>query len=185
MNQSTLEGKRVDRVGWLPLDFDREIVSPPILGREGTGSLGIVRDEPVANGPGEGFAGRSRWVTWARRLRVASGIALLLVLSYRGPCRHAMALFTGSFPKGPFGLVEARYRRLVGTLPPRGVFGFRTVGPLKVGKNHELEGDSESIARYVFAQYLLAPRVLDLGPSRGPVIRDDLEPVRVSPGEGY
>ena len=119
-----------------------------------------------------------------RRLRVASGVLLLLVFSFKEPCRYAWTLSHASFSRDVHDLAEVRYRPLVETLAPRGVYGFRTVGPLGVGKHHELEGGGESIARYVLAQFLLAPRVLDLGRSASPVIRDDLDPVRVRPLEG-
>ena len=117
-------------------------------------------------------------------LRVASGVGLLLLFSLKEPCQFASKVYNASFPKDIHDLAEGRYRRLNEALPPKGVYGFRTIGPLKVGKNHELEGDGESIARYVLAQFLLAPRVIDLGRSRSPVIRDDLDPVRVRPLEG-
>jgi hypothetical protein len=119
----------------------------------------------------------------ARRLRVAAGIVLVLAFALRADCLEALAVtaLLGSGPSGtdPVRLSELRFRRVSATLPPRGVVGYRPRSPLHVGKNHELEGDSQAIVRYVIAQYLLAPRVLDLGRSRPLVIRDDLDPVQV------
>jgi hypothetical protein len=124
----------------------------------------------------------------ARRLRVAAGIALVLAFALWADCLEALTVVAslGSGPSrtDPVTLSEMRFRRVIATLPPRGVVGYRSRSPLRVGKNHELEGDSGAIVRYVIAQYLLAPRVLDLDRSRPLVIRDDLEPVRVmTPGD--
>jgi hypothetical protein len=119
----------------------------------------------------------------ARRLRVAAGIVLVLAFALRADCLEALtvAASLGSGPSrtDPVTLSEIRFRRVIATLPPHGVVGYRPRSPLRVGKNQELEGDSGAIVRYVIAQYLLAPRVLDFGRSRPLVIRDDLEPVRV------
>ena len=140
-----------------------------------------------ADRPGDGRArGESLWAR-ARRPRVAAGIVLVLVFALREPCRSAL-MIVGLLRSGPPGgdpidLAERRFRRVKETLPPRGVFGYRGPGPLAIGRNHELEGDDRSITQYVIAQYVLAPRVLDLGPSSSPVIRDDLDPVRVTPRE--
>jgi hypothetical protein len=139
----------------------------------------IVGRETSAGGPGEGL-GRG---SWARRLRVGAGIVLVLVFALRTPCQEALLVPFGSFDKDPVSLAERRFLRLAETLPPRGVFGYRASGQLKLGRNHELEGDDRSIAGYVLAQYFLAPRVLDLGPTRPLVIRDDLDPIRVMPRE--
>jgi hypothetical protein len=139
-----------------------------------------TEEEGTVDRPSRG----ARVMAVVRRLRVASGIVLLLVLSLKDPYQYGLMLFKTSFSTELHDVAEQRYRRLNKTLPPKGVYGFRTVGPLKLGKNYELEGDGESIARYVLAQFLLAPRVIDLGRSPIMIIRDDVDPVRVWPREG-
>jgi hypothetical protein len=146
--------------------------------------VGIVTPAQENVGPGDRPDRGLSVMSAVRGLRVASGVILLLILSFMGPCRFVWTLFNSSFPRDLHDLAGERYRQLDETLPREGIYGFRTIGPLKVGKNHELEGDGESIARYVIAQYVLAPRVLDLGRSASLVIRDDLNPVRVRPREG-
>jgi hypothetical protein len=133
----------------------------------------------------------SLWAATARRLRVAAGIVLVLAFALRAGCLEALtvarSLGSGPSETDPVAFTEKRFRRVIDSLPPRGVVGYRPSGPLQVGKNHELEGDDRAIARYVIAQYVLAPRVLvldlDLDRSRPLVIRDDLEPVRVMTDE--
>ena len=137
--------------------------------------------------PGDGTDRGSRKPSWAKRLRVASGIVLVVAFALRDPGRSAL-MMAGLMQSGrpdadPVRLAERRFRRVVETLPPRGVFGYRARGSLKIGRNHELEGDDRSITAYVIAQYVLAPRVLDLGPAPRLVIRDDLEPARVTARE--
>jgi hypothetical protein len=126
---------------------------------------------------------RPPWVLRARRFRVAAGIVLVLALALRS---FYLSLLTvggwlcfGPTDNDPVRLIERRLRGVEERLPPRGVVGYRASGPLKVGSNHELEGDDRSIARYVVAQYVLAPRILDFDRACPHVIRDDLDPVRV------
>jgi hypothetical protein len=108
---------------------------------------------------------------------------LVLAFALQADCLEALkvAASLGSAPSGsdPVTVSEIRFRRVIAMLPPRGVVGYRPSSPLHVGKNHELVGDNRAIVRYVIAQYLLAPRVLDLGRSRPLVICDDLESVQV------
>jgi hypothetical protein len=136
--------------------------------------------------------GQGRGASWARRLRVASAITLVLGFALALQVRTAPAVIQGLLQPtpvavDPVALAGARLREVEQALPPRGVFGYRGAGPLAIGRNHELEvnpGDNATIFRYVIAQYVLAPRVLDLGRTAPLVVRDDLDPVRVLPREG-
>src|SRR4051794_30956984 len=88
-----------------------------------------------------------------RRVRVAFGIALVVAFSALGSFETAMrlagmALFVPT-GKNPMLKSQARLRPLLDDLPPRGLVGYRARRPLKVGKHHELEGDSVAIVRYV------------------------------------
>src|SRR4051794_8157510 len=91
--------------------------------------------------------------TRSRRFRVAAGIGLVLAFSLRTSFLSGfmVAGLLRAVPSGndPIRRSERRFRPVEAILPPRGVFGYRASGPLKVGKNHELEGDGGSIARYV------------------------------------
>jgi hypothetical protein len=129
----------------------------------------------MAGGSGRGIL--------TRRLRVGAGIVLVLVFALHAPCQQALKLAAAGFTMDPVVVAEKRYKRVMQTLPMQGVYGYRASGPLKIGKNFELEGLSGPIGQYVIAQYILAPRVLDLGPTRPVVIRDDLDPPRVMPRE--
>jgi hypothetical protein len=121
------------------------------------------------------------------RIRVALGILLILGFVIQGLWLSALmmpALIRAAVAgKDPFARGEMRLRVILKSLPARGVYGYQASGPLKIGKNQEVEGDNRSISRYVLAQYTLAPRILDLGPGRPIVIHDDSDPVRVTSGE--
>ena len=78
--------------------------------------------------------------TRARRFRIGTGIVLILGFALYAPCRQAIKLASASFTKDPAVLAERRYRRVIETLPPRGVYGYRAIGPLKIGRNYELDG---------------------------------------------
>jgi hypothetical protein len=134
--------------------------------------------------------GRGRGASWARRLRVAAAIVLVLGFALGSQFRTAKVVDAlmqpAPFRADPIDLAEARLEPVEKALSPRGVVGYRGSGPLRIGKSHELEvnpGDNATIFRYVVAQYVLAPRVLDLDQQGPLVIRDDREPVWVMPRE--
>ena len=119
------------------------------------------------------------------RIRIALGAGLLVLVTALSLVRTVPPI-VGLIGSGQIGrnsmitLAEARFRSVKGSLPPLGVYGYRAPGPLTIDRDYEIEGDDVSILHYVLAQYVLAPRVLDLDRARPPAIRDDLEPAGVS-----
>src|SRR4051794_15833626 len=109
------------------------------------------------------------------QVRVALGLILIPSLALLATIRTALLMAgligAGAIDTDSAVLAERRFRRVKDKLPPRGVYGFRALGPLRVGKNHEVEGDDRSITQYVLAQYALAPRILDLFAAHPIVIR--------------
>lgn len=122
------------------------------------------------------------------RIRVALGLGLILLMALLEIGREVPAadrrirarLATGT--ETPITRAEARLRGALEALPPRGVCGYRASGRLAIGQDQELAGDDASILQYVTAQYVLAPRVLDIGGERPVVLREDPRGVRVTAG---
>lgn len=105
-----------------------------------------------------------------RDLRTIAAIVGVVGFGFGPAYREAGALLAvavrGGHPPGldPVGPSEVRFARLRARLPGRGVVGYRGVGPLRVGPNLELVGRDDAIARFVLAQYALAPLALDPNP---------------------
>ena len=123
------------------------------------------------------------------RIRVALSLGVVVVLAQLALVRGAevpaglirLALAAG---RDPITVAEGRFRWVMEALPARGVYGFRALGPLTIDRDQEIEGDDRSSARDVSAQYVLAPRLLDVAATRGIVIREGSDGVRVTSGEG-